>query len=198
MSFNLEPRVLLAAYAQGIFPMAHPELGGEVYWYAPDPRAIMPLETFHCPKRLEKTAAKNPFEIRINTAFREVMQACAALRKIQKTTWISAGLIDVYTELHEMGFAHSVEAWADGVLVGGLYGVSIAGFFAGESMFFRQTDASKLCLVHLVKRMKARGMVLLDVQYSNPHLEQFGVVEIPRADYERQLAEALRLPVRFI
>lgn len=177
--------------------MAHPELGGEIYWYAPDPRAIMPLETFHCPARLRRTLQQDLFEIRYNTAFRQVMQACAAPRKIQKTTWISAGLIDAYCQLHELGFAHSVEAWQDGQLVGGLYGVSIAGLFAGESMFFRQTDASKVCLVHLVERMKARGLVLLDVQFSNPHLEQFGVLDIPRLEYARRLGEALKLAVRF-
>lgn len=197
MSFPLDPQVLLAAYARGIFPMAHPELDDEIYWYAPDPRAIMPLRTFHCPTRLAKTAAAEPFEIRINTAFRQVMEACAAPRKIQKTTWISSRLIDLYSELHQHGFAHSVEAWEGEELVGGLYGVSVAGLFAGESMFYRKTDASKLCLLYLVERMKARGLVLLDVQYSNPHLEQFGVREIPRVEYERQLAEALSLPVRF-
>jgi leucyl/phenylalanyl-tRNA--protein transferase len=177
--------------------MAHPELGGEIYWYAPDPRAIMPLEGFHCPTRLAKTVRRAPFEIRYNTAFREVMEACAAPRKIQKTTWISAGLIEAYCALHEQGFAHSVEAWQEDRLVGGLYGVSIAGLFAGESMFFRETDASKVCLVHLVERMKARGLTLLDVQFTNPHLEQFGVVEIPRDEYERRLGAALALPVHF-
>lgn len=177
--------------------MAHPELAGEVYWYAPDPRAILPVDDFHCPSRLRKTVDKAPFEIRYNTAFRQVMQACAAPRKIQKTTWISSGLIESYCKLHALGFAHSVEAWQDEELVGGLYGVSIAGFFAGESMFFRQTDASKVCLVHLVERMRERGLRLLDVQYTNPHLEQFGVVEIAREQYESRLQAALELPVRF-
>jgi len=177
--------------------MAHPELDGEVYWYAPDPRAILPVEDFHCPTRLRKTVDKKPFEIRYNTAFREVMQACAAPRKIQKTTWISSGIIEAYCKLHALGFAHSVEAWRGDALVGGLYGVSISGFFAGESMFFRETDASKVCLVHLIERMRERGMPLLDVQYSNPHLEQFGVIEIPRDEYEARLAAALDLRVHF-
>lgn len=177
--------------------MAHPELDDEVYWYAPDPRAILPVEDFHCPSRLRKTVRKAPFEIRYNTAFRQVMQACAAPRKIQKSTWISAGLIEAYCQLHVLGFAHSVEAWQEDKLVGGLYGVSIAGFFAGESMFYRATDASKVCLVHLIERMRARGMPLLDVQYVNPHLEQFGVLEISRQAYEARLEAALRLPVQF-
>ncbi|AWV90040.1 leucyl/phenylalanyl-tRNA--protein transferase [Bradymonas sediminis] len=197
MSENLDPNLLFSAYTQGIFPMAHPELDGEVYWYAPDPRAILPVEDFHCPTRLRKTVDKKPFEIRYNTAFREVMQACAAPRKIQKTTWISSGIIEAYCKLHALGFAHSVEAWQGDALVGGLYGVSISGFFAGESMFFRETDASKVCLVHLIERMRERGMPLLDVQYSNPHLEQFGVIEIPREEYEARLAAALDLRVHF-
>jgi len=177
--------------------MAHPELDGEVYWYAPDPRAILPVADFHCPTRLRKTVQKARFEIRYNTAFRQVMQACAAPRKIQKSTWISAGLIEAYCQLHALGFAHSVEAWQEDTLVGGLYGVSIAGFFAGESMFYRATDASKVCLVHLIERMRARGMPLLDVQYVNPHLEQFGVIEISREAYEARLEAALDLRVQF-
>jgi leucyl/phenylalanyl-tRNA--protein transferase len=190
--------ILLAAYRQGIFPMAHPEMGDEIYWYAPDPRGILPIEDFHCPNRLAQTVRQEPFDIRYSTAFEEVIEACAAPREIQKTTWISAGIIDAYCELHEMGYAHTVEAWRDDELVGGLYGVAVGGLFAGESMFFRETDASKVCLVHLVERLDERGFVLLDVQFVNDHLDQFGAYEIPREEYERRLARALELDVDFL
>ncbi len=192
------PHILLSAYMQGIFPMAHPEEDEEIYWYAPDPRGILPLDGFHCPGRLAQTVRHEPFDIRYDTAFEQVMRECAAPRKIQKSTWISEGLVDSYTSLHRMGFAHSVEAWLDGRLVGGLYGVAVGGLFAGESMFFRETDASKVCLVHLVERMRERGFTLLDVQFVNDHLEQFGAIEIPRADYERRLVDALELEVTFV
>ncbi|QDG53265.1 leucyl/phenylalanyl-tRNA--protein transferase [Persicimonas caeni] len=191
------PHILLSAYMQGIFPMAHPEEDGAIYWYAPDPRGILPIEDFHCPSRLAQTVRQEPYEIRYNTAFRRVMEECAAPRKIQKSTWISEGLIEAYSELHELGFAHSVEAWLDDRLVGGLYGVSVGGLFAGESMFFRETDASKICLVHLVERLAERGFTLLDIQFVNEHLEQFGAVEITRDEYERRLADALELEVEF-
>lgn len=194
------PELLLAAYAQGIFPMAHEELDGEVYWYAPDPRAIIPLDGFRASRRLRQRVRSGEFEIRIDTCFERVMRECAAPRGADGKTWISSGLIEVYTHLHRMGVAHSVEAWSaeDGELVGGLYGVALGGLFAGESMFHRRTDASKVALVALVERMKAQGMTLLDIQFMTPHLASFGAVEIPRADYEARLAEALRLPVHFV
>ena len=182
---------------QGIFPMAHPDEEDAIYWYAPDPRGILPIEGFHCPDRLAQTVRQEPFEIRYNTAFRQVMEECAAPRKIQKSTWISEGLIESYSELNKLGFAHSVEAWLDDCLVGGLYGVAVGGLFAGESMFFRETDASKVCLVHLVERLEERGFTLLDVQFVNDHLEQFGATEITREEYERRLADALELEVEF-
>lgn len=191
------PQILLSAYMQGIFPMAHPEEDDEIYWYAPDPRGILPIEEFHCPSRLAQTVRQEPFEIRYNTAFRRVMEECAAPRKIQKSTWISEGLVEAYTDLHELGFAHSVEAWLDDRLVGGLYGVGVGGLFAGESMFFRETDASKICLVHLVERLDERGFTLLDIQFVNDHLEQFGAIEISRDEYERRLACALERDVEF-
>lgn len=191
------PHILLSAYMQGIFPMATPEEEGAIYWYAPDPRGIIPIEDFHCPSRLAQTVRQEPYDIRYNTAFRKVMEECAAPRKIQKSTWISEGLIESYCELHKLGFAHSVEAWLDDRLVGGLYGVAVGGLFAGESMFFRETDASKICLVHLVERLEERGFVLLDIQFVNDHLEQFGAVEITREEYESRLADALELEVEF-
>lgn len=190
--------MLLSAYAQGIFPMAHPEAEGEVYWYAPDPRAIIPLDTFHTSRRLRQVVRSGEFDMRINTCFERVMHECAAPRDTQPTTWISSGLIDAYVELHEHGFAHSVEAWKDGELAGGLYGVSIAGMFAGESMFHRQTNASKVSLVYLVERMNARGMTLLDTQFLTDHLARFGAHEVTREEYEQRLSEALELPVSFV
>jgi len=184
--------LLLSAYAQGIFPMSHPECDDEVYWYAPDPRAIIPLEDFHASRRLRQQVRKGIYDVRIDTAFERVMEECAAPRDVQKTTWISSGLIEAYTELHRYGFAHSVEAWVGEELVGGLYGVSLGGLFAGESMFSRRPNASKICLVHLVRHMQERGFTLLDIQFMTDHLATFGAIEIPREDYERRLAVALQ------
>ena len=178
--------------------MAHPEEDDRIYWYAPDPRAILPIEDFHVPRRLEQTVSKEPFEICINRDFDAVIKECAAPRKTQKQTWISSGLAAVYSELHHLGFVHTVEAWEGDELVGGLYGVAIGGLFAGESMFHRRTDASKICLVHLVRRLEERGFMLLDIQFITDHLAQFGAVEIPREEYEDLLAEALELPCTFV
>ncbi len=190
-------QLLLSAYAQGIFPMAHPEHEDEIRWYSPDPRAILPLDEFHASRRLRQRVRAGEFDIKVDTCFETVMEACAAPRQTQKTTWISSGLIDAYTELHDLGFAHSVEAWQDGALVGGLYGVTLGGLFAGESMFFRADNASKVCLVHLVERMQERGFTLLDIQFMTDHLAKFGAKEIPREEYEQRLAQALQLKPTF-
>ncbi len=190
----LSPDVLLSAYSQGIFPMAHEDEGGVVYWYDPDPRAILPLDEFHLPRSLVRTLKKNPFEIRVDTAFTAVMYACAAPTPDREQTWISEELIAAYTHLHQLGFAHSVEAWSGSKLVGGLYGVTLRGLFAGESMFSRQTNASKIALVYLVRRLRQRGFQLLDVQFMTEHLRQFGAVEIPRTEYKRRLVQAMRVP----
>ena len=192
------PQLVLSAYMQGIFPMAHPEEEGRIYWYAPDPRAILPLDEFHCPRRLAQTVKKAPYEIAINRDFQGVIDGCAAPRETQQETWISSGLAESYAELHQMGYVHTVEAWRGDRLVGGLYGVAIGGFFAGESMFFRATDASKICLVYLVERLRQRGFSLLDIQFMTDHLAQFGAREIPREEYERRLAEALELDCTFV
>ena len=189
--------MLVSGYAQGIFPMAHAEHDWEVYWYAPDPRTILPFETFHISKSLARTVRKAPFDIRFDTAFRDVMLACAAPRGDDQGTWISDDLLEAYVELHELGFAHSVEAWQDGTLVGGVYGIALRGLFAGESMFHRATDASKVCLVHLVERLRAHGFVLHDCQFMTPHLQRFGAVEIPRYEYEQRLQAALRVDASF-
>lgn len=190
--------MLVNAYAQGVFPMAHREDDWEVYWYAPDPRAIIELDEFHVSRRLRQTVRKEPFEIRFSTAFEAVMRACAEPRGDGQGTWISEDLVAAYVELHELGFAHSVETWLDGELVGGLYGVAVRGLFAGESMFHRETDASKVALVHLVRRLKSKGYVLLDIQFLTSHLERFGAKEIPRAEYESRVAEAMEVEARFL
>jgi leucyl/phenylalanyl-tRNA--protein transferase len=191
---DLTPQLLLSAYSQGIFPMAHED---GVYWYDPDPRAILPLDGLHVSRSLARTIKQNKFEIRVDTAFTAVMQACAAPAPDREETWISDEIIHAYTNLHNLRFAHSVEAWFAGKLVGGLYGVAVRGLFAGESMFSRQTDASKVALVYLVNRLRERGFLLLDVQFMTDHLQRLGVVEIPQAAYKRQLAQAMQVQTQF-
>jgi leucyl/phenylalanyl-tRNA--protein transferase len=193
MTRELAPDVLLSAYAQGIFPMAGPD--NRIRWYSPDPRAILPLDEFYVSKNLRRRCRQGRFEIRINTDFQGVVRACA---EREDGTWINADIIEAYCLLHELGAAHSVETWRGIDLVGGLYGVALGGAFFGESMFHRMTDASKVALVYLVERMRERGYVLLDVQFTTPHLERFGAVEIPRPEYLRRLAQALRLKCRFV
>jgi leucyl/phenylalanyl-tRNA--protein transferase len=184
--------LLLHAYRSGAFPMATPE--AEIAWFSPDPRAIIPIDhRFHIPHGLQRTLKKNPFEIRINTAFEAVMRGCAQ----REETWISREVFESYVNLHRLGHAHSVEAWQAGHLAGGLYGVSVGGAFFGESMFHHATDASKVALVALVDRMRDRGFRLLDTQWSTPHLRTFGTIEIPRTEYLRLLKSALVLECRF-
>jgi leucyl/phenylalanyl-tRNA--protein transferase len=184
--------MVINAYAQGIFPMA--DADGSIYWYAPDPRAILEHENLRVSRSLRATFKKGIYEVRVDTAFEEVMRCCAA----REETWINEAFIETYTRLHYAGLAHSVEAWKDGLLVGGLYGVSLRGAFMGESMFSHARDASKVCLVTLVEHLKSRGYVLHDTQFWTPHLETLGVTEIPRLVYERLLKEALRLDCRFL
>ncbi|KPV53290.1 leucyl/phenylalanyl-tRNA--protein transferase [Kouleothrix aurantiaca] len=196
MSIQLTPENLIAGYCQGLFPMA--DYDGTINWYDVRRRAIIPLDAFHVPKRLARRVRHGGFEIRVDTCFREVMLACAGPRADHEGTWISDEMVEVYTALHEMGFAHSVEAWAGGELVGGLYGVAIRGLFAGESMFSRATDASKVALVHLVERLQRGGFQLLDSQYIvGEHMLQFGTIEISRAEYQRRLAAALAVETTF-
>lgn len=192
----LTPDLLVSAYCQGIFPMAHDD--GQIYWYDPDPRAVLPLESFHIPRSLQRTLKQNRFETRYSTAFEQVMRACGDAAPGREATWISEELVQVYTELHRHGLAHSVETWRDGELVGGLYGVAIRGLFAGESMFNRETDASKVALVALVARLQERGFRLLDVQFQTPHLSRFGVVEISRRVYQQRLRRALAIEAEFV
>src|SRR5213080_4639210 len=192
MTQTLNPVMVINAYAQGIFPMA--DADGSIYWYAPDPRAILEHENLHISRSLRATIRKSIYEVRMDTAFELVMRRCAA----REETWINEAFVTAYTRLHYAGLAHSVEAWRDGQLVGGLYGVSLAGAFMGESMFSQATDASKVCLVALVEHLKARGYVLHDVQFWTPHLASLGVTEIPRKEYERRLRAALRLECSWV
>jgi leucyl/phenylalanyl-tRNA--protein transferase len=195
MNTPITPHLLLMAYARGIFPMTHDD--GNIYWYDPDPRAIIPLDAFHVSRSLRRRVRQKPYDMRVDGDFRATMRACAEPAPGRESTWISEDMIDLYTALHQMGHAHSVEAWRDGEMVGGLYGVSIGGLFAGESMFSRATDASKVALVHLVERMRAGGYTLLDTQFVTEHLERFGAMNIPRADYQQRLADALKVRANF-
>jgi leucyl/phenylalanyl-tRNA---protein transferase len=192
VSAELTPELLLRAYAIGIFPMSEGAEDPDLFWVDPERRGILPLEAFHVPRRLKKTIRRGIFEIRSDTDFEAVMRGCAEEHPARPSTWINASILRLYRALHERGHAHSVEAWHDGVLVGGLYGVSLGAAFFGESMFSRAPDASKVALVHLVARLIAGGFKLLDTQFVTAHLAQFGAIEIPRAAYRRRLAAALR------
>ncbi len=184
---DLEPGTLLAAYRQGLFPM--PIGGGHrIAWWSPDPRGILPLDGLHVTRSLRRSARR--YEIRVDTAFETVIERCAD--PARDGGWITRDVVAAYTRLHELGWAHSVESWSDGQLVGGLYGVSIGGLFAGESMFHDATDASKVALIGLVERMAASGATLLDVQWTTAHLASLGAVDIDRSSYLRLLRAAIR------
>ncbi|MEI6714797.1 MAG: leucyl/phenylalanyl-tRNA--protein transferase [Verrucomicrobiota bacterium] len=172
---------LLEAYKEGVFPMAEPD--GRLLWFSPDPRGVIPLDSFYQPHGLRRVVKSGKFEIRVNTSFREVMEGCAR----RDETWIDSGILETYCALYQEGYAHSVEAWYEGRLAGGLYGVALGGAFFGESMYHDVTDASKVALVALVERLKERGFGLLDLQWVTPHLRQFGAEEIPRRRYLAQL-----------
>ena len=191
---QITPDLLLRAYASGLFPMADSADDPDLFWVEPEIRGVLPLDAFHISKRLARTVRQEPFEIRINTAFSEVVSACAESVETRPSTWINSTISQLYTELHRLNHAHSVEAWQDGELVGGLYGVSLRRAFFGESMFSRVTDASKVCLVHLVNRLRAHGFVLLDTQFTTEHLKRFGAIDVPRDEYADMLAEALEGP----
>jgi leucyl/phenylalanyl-tRNA--protein transferase len=184
---ELEPEFLLSAYAGGYFPMADPE-SGQISWYSPDPRTILELNGLRVSRSLRRSLRREDLEVRWDTAFEAVMRACGE----RPETWISDRIVKAYVELHRLGFAHSVEVWKDGALAGGLYGVALAGAFFGESMFSRVTDASKIALVHLVRRLVERDFLLLDVQFMTEHLRTLGAVEIPREEYLQRLRTALQ------
>jgi leucyl/phenylalanyl-tRNA--protein transferase len=190
--FRLTPEILLRAYRAGIFPMAESADDPELFWVDPERRGVMPLDAFHVPRRLARVLRKSRFEIRVDGDFAATMAGCAEATDKRPNTWINDEIVRLYTALNARGAAHSVEAWQNDRLVGGLYGVSIGGAFFGESMFSRVTDASKVALVHLVALLRQGGYRLLDMQFLTPHLAQFGAIEVPRAQYHRLLAEALR------
>ena len=190
--------LLVSAYASGWFPMAVGE--GDIRWFSPDPRGVIPLDTFHVSRRLARVVRRGDFEIAVDRRFEDVIRACALAERDAEDagTWIDDEILQSYCALHEAGFAHSVEVWQNGRLAGGLYGVALGGAFFGESMFHHVTDASKVALVVLVERLRTRGFTLLDTQWTTEHLEQFGAIEIPRARYLRLLSEALQLDRAFV
>ncbi len=186
------PELLLHAYAQGIFPMAESRESTGLFWVDPKERGIIPLDGFHVSRSLRKRLRRGGFEVWLNRHFTGTVAGCAD----RPETWINAEIAGLYRMLHHMGFAHSVEVWEEGRLVGGVYGVALGGAFFGESMFSRRTDASKIALYHLVERLRARGFRLLDTQFLTPHLASLGGIEISRAEYRRRLHEALEAPAR--
>lgn len=188
----ITPEILLRAYAAGMFPMAESADDPDVFWVQPRIRGIIPLDAFHVSRSLAKRIRQAPYDIRVNTAFDQVMELCAESTEIRPTTWINPLILTLYRELHRMGYTHSVEAWEGDQLIGGLYGVSLGSAFFGESMFSRRADASKICLVHLVDRLRARRFTLLDTQFTTDHLKTFGAIDVPRRDYEKLLEKAMQ------
>jgi leucyl/phenylalanyl-tRNA---protein transferase len=189
---SIDTDELLLAYRLGIFPMAEARSAKETLWVRPQERAILPLETFHVPGRLARTVRSDRFEVRVDTAFAAVIRACAAARAGRRETWINNEIIEAFEKLHFQKRAHSVEAWEDGKLAGGLYGLSLGAAFFGESMFSTKRDASKVALVHLAARLKAGGYALLDAQFPNEHLTQFSAIIVGRERFEHLLADALK------
>lgn len=197
MQIVLTPEILLAAYSQGLFPMAHGAQSDYVHWVCPELRGQLSITDMHIPKRLKKTVRQMkikgvPYDIRINTDFRTVIELCAEETNERVETWINPEIIDAYCALHALGYVHSVECWQEGELVGGLYGVAIGGAFFGESMFSRRTNTSKVALVHLAARLHHAGYEILDTQFTNPHLEQFGVYEVSHKEYMERLQPILK------
>ena len=194
---EITPDLLLKAYRIGVFPMGERRDDPKLYWLDPQNRAVLPLDGFHLPKRLARTVRSGQFEVTADTDFAGVMRACAEPRPGHPESWINEPIIDLYTELHASGHAHSIECRTDGKLVGGLYGVTVGAVFFGESMFSRVRDVSKVALVHLVARLIKGGFRLLDCQFMTEHLRAFGAVEIPRDDFRGLLADAIDRPADF-
>jgi leucyl/phenylalanyl-tRNA--protein transferase len=188
---SITPELLLRAYSIGMFPMSESADDPELFWVEPDIRGIIPLDDFHVSKSLQKAIRKAPFDIRYDTAFDEVVAKCAEAAEDRPSTWINQQIKDLYGALHRLGHAHSVEAWEGDELVGGLYGVTLGSAYFGESMFSRRTNASKICLVHLVERLKSQGFTLLDTQFTTEHLKTFGAVDIPKEAYGLLLDKAM-------
>lgn len=197
MSRVFGPAELLDCYRRGVFPMADAHDDPRLFLVDPDLRGVLPLDRLHISKSLRKTVRQDIFEIRVNTSFTRVMQLCAEAAPDRPNTWINSPILNLYSALHRLGHAHSVEAWRDGQLVGGLYGVSLHGAFFGESMFSRETDASKVALVNLVARLRRGGFVLLDTQFVTAHLQTFGVEEIARDEFHVLLRKALQVEAVF-
>ncbi|MDI7864410.1 leucyl/phenylalanyl-tRNA--protein transferase [Rhizobiaceae bacterium n13] len=193
-SSGLTPEILLRAYSIGLFPMAESADDPEIFWVEPEVRGIIPLNDFHVSKSLAKAMRKQPFEIRFDSDFDAVIAACAEPAPDRPTTWINSTIRSLYSSLHKLGHAHSVEAWEGDQLVGGLYGVSLGSAFFGESMFSRRTNASKICLVHLVERLRKQGFTLLDTQFTTEHLKGFGAIDIPKSRYTKLLEKAVNCP----
>lgn len=194
---KLTAELVLRAYAAGIFPMAENRDDPTVFWVDPRVRGVLPLETFHVPRKLRKVLRRGEFDVTCDTAFADVIDQCAETTEQRHETWINNEIRTAYIDLHRRGFAHSVECWRDGELVGGLYGVSLGSAFFGESMFSRATNASKVALVHLVARLKSANYRLLDTQFVTEHLRQFGAVEIPCRVYLERLEDAIRYQTMF-
>lgn len=191
---TITPDILLRAYSIGLFPMAESADDPEIFWVEPEIRGVLPLEDLHISKSLAKAIRRRPFDIRVDTVFDRVIDLCAEAAEDRPNTWINATIRLLYSELHRMGHAHSVEAWEGEELVGGLYGVSLGSAFFGESMFSRRTNASKICLVHLVERLRAKNFTLLDTQFTTEHLKTFGAVDVPKEEYLEMLKEAVASP----
>jgi leucyl/phenylalanyl-tRNA--protein transferase len=189
---SINPEFLLQAYRMGIFPMAMEQ--GEIGWFSPDPRGIIPLDSFHVPKSLKRVISSGRFNVRINSSFGDVIDGCAE----REETWIDETVRDSYLNLNGRGYAHSVECWLEGELAGGLYGVAIGGAFFGESMFSRERDASKVALVALVEHLLKRKFILLDTQWTTPHLQQFGAIDIAKSEYMKLLHQAIAMEVSFV
>jgi leucyl/phenylalanyl-tRNA--protein transferase len=195
---DISPDHLLKAYTLGYFPMGRRRDDPKVVWVLPDIRGVLLLDDATAPKKLRKLIASEPFEVRVNTAFGDVINACAEPAKGREETWINDPIDEVYRELHRLGFAHSVECFEDGALVGGLYGVAIGGAFCGESMFSRADNASKVAMAYLIARLKLGGFKLLDTQFYTKHLAQFGVAEMSNEVYQQELAAALTIAGDFM
>jgi leucyl/phenylalanyl-tRNA--protein transferase len=188
---RIPTELLLRAYASGVFPMAESADDPEVFWVRPETRGIIPLDGFHLPKSLHKVIRQGRFTLTVDTDFNGVIDGCAEAKAGRQSTWINKPIRQAYGALFDLGNCHTVEAWREGKLVGGLYGVTLGRAFFGESMFSRETDASKVCLAHLVERLRERSFVLLDTQFTTEHLTRFGAIDVPRAKYERMLADAV-------
>ncbi len=194
---DITPEVLLRAYEAGIFPMSESYDDPDIFWVDPRIRGILPVKNFHVPRRLKRTVRSERFKITINKEFTSIMEGCAASVGKRPKTWINGQIIELYTALHDMGYAHSIECWRNGRLAGGLYGIALGGVFFGESMFSRERDSSKVALVHLLARMRAGNFMFVDTQFTSKHLSRFGAIAISRSDYQSLLKQALGIKSNF-